>query len=83
MKRTTISLPDGLQEALEAYRRDQEAQPALSAVIQAALREYLIRRGYGLSVTEAFRITPAPAGSGHRDVSAVHDRHFAESATRR
>lgn len=46
MRRATITLPDELEEALEAYRRDQEVPPALTAVAQVAIREYLAGRGY-------------------------------------
>ena len=82
MKRTTISLPDELVEAIEHYRNEQGARLPVSAMIQAAVREYLARRGYS-SDTEnvAFSITPAGHGSGARDVSAEHDRYFAELTT--
>lgn len=81
MKRATITLPDELEEALEAYRRSQEVSLPLTAVTQAALREYLERRGFTASAAGgSFRITPAPEGSAERDVSAEHDRHFAEAA---
>lgn len=46
MRRATITLPDELEEALEAYRRDQEVPPALTAVARVAIREYLAGRGY-------------------------------------
>lgn len=41
-----MTIPDDLEQALEQYQRNLEVQPALSAVMQAALREYLIQRGY-------------------------------------
>jgi hypothetical protein len=37
MKRATITLPNDLAEALEAYQRDQEVPPPLTAVAQVAL----------------------------------------------
>jgi Arc/MetJ-type ribon-helix-helix transcriptional regulator len=46
MKRTSITIPDELEKALEDYRRDLEVPSALAAVVQAALREYLEKRGY-------------------------------------
>ena len=77
MKRATITLPD----ELEAYLRSQDVALPFTAVTQAALREYLERRGFTASPAgKAFRITPASEGSGERDVSADHDRHFAEAA---
>ena len=81
MKRATITLPDDLQGALEAYQRSQDVPLPFTAVTQAALREYLERRGF-LSSTPArkFRITTAEKGSGAKDVSAEHDRYFAEAA---
>lgn len=77
MKRATITLPDDLDDALEAYRRDQDVPPALTTVAQAALAEYLAQRGY-LASTRRLRITPAPRGSGQADASLNHDRYLAE-----
>jgi hypothetical protein len=59
------------------YVEAQEARPPLTAVIQAALRQYLADRGY-LPPARPLRITPARKGSGHRDVSQAHDRCLAE-----
>ena len=81
MKRATITLPDELEEALEAYRRSQDLPLPLTALTQAALREYLTRRGFLAStVGRPFVITPVEKGSGENDVSANHDRYFAEAA---
>ena len=41
MKRATITLNDELERAVDAYLRDQEARPSLTAVVQTALRQYL------------------------------------------
>jgi metal-responsive CopG/Arc/MetJ family transcriptional regulator len=46
MKRATMTFPDDLAQAVEEYVRAQEAPPALTAVVQAALREYLRERGF-------------------------------------
>lgn len=77
MKRATITVPDDLAGPLDAYRRDQEVPPALTAVVQAALREYLAGRGY-LPPASPFRIRPAAHGSDRSDVSVDHDRYIAE-----
>ena len=80
MRRATITLPDELEIALEAYLNSQDVPLPLTAVAQAALREYLARRGFvSSSVDRTFRITPAERGSGVRDVSSEHDRHFSEA----
>ena len=71
-----MTLPDDLAEAVESYQQAQEAPPALTAVVQAALREYLGERGF-LRVRRALQITPAKKGSGRSDVSQEHDRYFA------
>jgi len=76
MKRASMTLPDDLAEAVDSYRRAQEAPPALTAVVQAALREYLRERGF-LRPYRPLKITPAPRGSGRRDVSENHDLYFA------
>jgi hypothetical protein len=77
MRRATVTIPDDLAKAVDRYVRDQEAPPALTSVIQSALRQYLMQRGY-LASSGPLRITPARCGSGLRDVSINHDRYFAE-----
>jgi hypothetical protein len=76
MKRATITIPDDLAQAVDRYVRAQEAPPALTAVVQTALRVYLTDRGY-LRAQKPLRIKPAPRGSGHRDISEAHDRYLA------
>jgi hypothetical protein len=81
VKRATITLPDELEEVLEAYQRSQDVPVPLTTVTQAALREYLAKRGFlAPSTKRSFRITPAKKGSGMKDVSSEHDRYFAEAA---
>jgi hypothetical protein len=46
MKRTSVTIADDIERALEAYERDQDIPPRLVDVVQAALREYLAGRGY-------------------------------------
>lgn len=77
MKRATITLPPEMEDALERYIRDQEVTPTFTAIVQAALREYLAGRGY-LGEPRFLRIRPAEQGSGSTDVSLNHDRYFAE-----
>jgi hypothetical protein len=78
MKRVTITIPDNLAEALDAYRDDQEVAPALTAVVQAALGDFLAERGY-FTPRRSLRITPAATGSGARDVSVEHDRYLSST----
>jgi hypothetical protein len=73
MKRATITVSEDIEQALEAYRRDQEVPPALTAIAQAALREFLAERGY-LAAARRLQITPAERGSGTSDTSLEHDR---------
>jgi hypothetical protein len=83
MKRATITLPDELEEALEAYRRSQELPLPFTALTQAALREYLEKRGFLPPPSgRSFGITPSEHGSGKRDISSEHDRYLAEAAER-
>lgn len=77
MKRATITLPDELATAVERYTRAQENPPALTTLVQSALRQYLRERGY-LRAPGPLRIRPAPRGSGHSDVSERHDHYLAE-----
>ncbi len=81
MKRATVTLPDDLNGLLETYRRTQEVPSALTSIVQAALREYLARRGFPSDhAFQPFRITPATEDSGASDVNVNHDKYFAESA---
>jgi len=75
MKRATVTFPDDLAEAVENYVRAQETPPALTTVMQAALREYLRERGF-LRSYRPLKITPAPRGSGRSDVSQSHDLYL-------
>lgn len=75
MKRATMTLPNDLAEAVEDYQQSQEAPPALTTVVQAALREYLRERGF-LRVRRTLRIRPA-GRSGRHDVSQEHDAYLA------
>jgi hypothetical protein len=77
MKRSTITLPDDLAVGIQAYADRQELAPTLTALVQAALREYLARRG-AYSPRKTLRITPARKGSGKRDVSQHHDQYLAQ-----
>jgi hypothetical protein len=75
MKRATMTFPDDLAEAVDRYREAQETTPALTTVMQAALREYLRERGF-IRPQRPLKITPAPRGSGQRDVSENHDLYL-------
>ncbi len=75
MKRATMTLPDDLAKAVDEYVRAQEAPPALTTVMQTALREYLRERGF-LRKYRPLKIRPAKKGSGRRDVSQNHDLYL-------
>jgi hypothetical protein len=74
MKRATMTLPDDLADAVEEYVRAQEVPPALTTVVQAALREYLRERGF-LRAYRPLKITPK-GNSGRTDVSRNHDLYL-------
>ena len=73
-----MTLPDDLAQAVDNYVRAQEAAPAHTAVMQAALREYLRERGY-LHEYRPLKITPAKKGSGRSDVSQNHGLYLTGS----
>lgn len=75
MKRATMTFPDDLAAAVDRYVQAQEVQPALTTVVQAALREYLRERGY-LRPYRPLKINPK-GNSGRRDVSQNHDAYLA------
>ena len=69
-----MTLPDDLAQAMDEYVRAQEAPPALTTVVQAALREYLRERGF---LREHRPLKIAPKGnSGRSDVSQNHDLYL-------
>jgi hypothetical protein len=74
MKRASMSLPDDLAAALDHYVQAQGAPPALTTVVQAALREYLRERGF-LRAYRPLKITPK-GNSGRSDVSQNHDLYL-------
>lgn len=82
MRRATITIPDDLEEEIDAYMEEREAPPSLTTLVQAALRHYLLQakleaREYSPPV-QPFQIAPAETGSGLSDVSINHDKYFAE-----
>jgi Arc/MetJ-type ribon-helix-helix transcriptional regulator len=74
MKRATVTLPDDLANAIDEFVRAQEASPALTTVVQAALREYLQERGF-LRTHRPLNIQPV-GRSGRSDVSQNHDLYL-------
>jgi hypothetical protein len=75
MKRSTMTLPDDLVEAVDNYLQAQDVRPALTTVMQAALREYLRERGF-LQPYKPLKIRPAKHGSGSSDGSINHDLYL-------
>jgi len=68
MKRATITMTDELEQAVIAYQQQQEVPPTLTAVAQAALREYIAERGYLSPQPCANRIGSSPRRwLGHRN----------------
>ena len=74
MKRATITLPDDIAKAVDDYIEAQEVPPALTTVMQVALRAYLSERGF-LRARRSLRIRPN-GKSGRSDVSQNHDLYF-------
>lgn len=62
MRRATITIPDELERAVELCRRDLEVPPSLAAIVQVALREYLIDRGYLADADFGDELIPSSAG---------------------
>ncbi len=75
MKRSTMTLPDDLAQAVDNYLQAQEVPPALTTVMQTALREYLGERGF-LRPYKPLRIRTAKHGSGSSDGSINHDLYL-------
>lgn len=66
MRRASITIPVGLERALERYRRDLEVSPSLASVVQVALEKYLEERGYPVEAGEVLEedeeIIPSEGG---------------------
>jgi hypothetical protein len=69
-----MTLPDDLVKALDDYVQAQEAPPALTTIVQAALREYLRERGF-MRTYRPLKIT-AEGNRGRTDVSQNHDPYL-------
>ena len=78
MRRATITIGDELEPALDEYLSRQEVAPALTSLMQAALGEFLSRRGFGAE-RKRLKITPVEPGSGATDISMNHDVYLAEN----
>jgi hypothetical protein len=76
MRRTSITLPDDLDAALQAFIDGQSAPPSVTTIVQEAVRAYLAERGYP-TAPRRLHVTPSPTGSGLTDVSIEHDRELA------
>jgi len=76
MRRATITIGDEIEVQLDSWMRQQDATPSLTTVVQAALKEFLALRGFGI-VPRKLHITPSRKGSGLPDVSIEHDRYLA------
>jgi len=74
VKRATVTLPDDLAQAVEMYTQAQNVTPPLTAVVQAALREYLQERGF-LRTYRPLKLDPL-GNSGRSDVSVNHDLYL-------
>jgi hypothetical protein len=57
MKRATVTLPDDIAKAVDDYIEAQEVPPALTTLMQVALRAYLSKRGF-LRARRSLRIKP-------------------------
>ena len=69
-----MTLPDDLAQAVEMYTQAQNVTPPLTAVVQAALREYLQERGF-LRTYRPLKLDPL-GNSGRSDVSVNHDLYL-------
>ena len=87
MKRATVTIPDDVAPALEAYLEDQRPTPPLTAVVHDALAAFLAERGYLPGKKRRLRLAVSRTGSGASTTSVDHDTVLAEPmagrATRR
>lgn len=77
MKRATVTIPEELEGALESYRSGLDFPPSLAALVQAALKEYLHRRGYASSssgVPSMYEDAPTVRGEKTASEMVLEDR---------
>jgi hypothetical protein len=77
MKRASISLPDDVAKAVDNYLQAQEVRPALTTLMQTALREYLSVRGFP-QVRRPLKTPKRTRGLG--DVSVNRDFYLARDS---
>jgi hypothetical protein len=77
MKRASISLPDDVAKAVNNYLQAQEVRPALTTLMQTALREYLAARGFPQLRRP---LKTSKRTSGLSDVSVNHDYYLARDS---
>lgn len=77
MRRATVTLTDELEQALDAYIEKQPVTPTLTAVVQAALRDFLAAQSSD-DQPKKFWLTPAEIGSGDPHASRDHNRILAD-----
>jgi len=74
MRRATVTLPDDLARAVDAYINAHGTPTSLETVMQTALREYLRERGFP-TAHHPLKITPK-GNSGRSDISEKHDAYL-------
>jgi hypothetical protein len=73
----TIIIPDDVAEAVDNYLQAQEVRPALTILMQTALREYLSARGF----PPAGQPLKTPKRTiGQNDVGVNHDYYLARNS---
>ena len=82
MKRATITIPDDLEQELNAYLERQEIATPLTSLIQTALRAFLHEqkwkeRDYRAPKTE-LDVPISKSGSGRRNISVDHDEFLSK-----
>ena len=88
MRRATVTIPDDLAAELDDYLSEQDAPPAFTTLVQAALREYLQNKRWRerdyCPPRGPFNIDPIRTEEiredrrGETDVSINHDKYFAK-----
>lgn len=82
MRRATVTIPDDLETELDTYLARQDAPPAFTTLVQAALREYLRNEPWRERAYRpprgTFSIDPIDIEDmrGETDLSVNHDAYF-------
>jgi hypothetical protein len=78
MRRVTVTIPDDLERALVEFQESQPVPPTITAIAQAALRQFLAQRTIQ-PARRPLHFTAIDSDEGPQDLSVNHDEIVVEA----